>query len=100
MNRRRIIQYAAATMGAAAVLPSSVRAVAAPKGPTDYATALWVPAAPANYTVPARPSERRTARVVIQVAQLSSPPPAGIFRAPPQQVSAPTVGPSAPRPAP
>ncbi|MCA1273547.1 N-acetylmuramoyl-L-alanine amidase, partial [Streptomyces sp. 7G] len=50
MHRRRLIQYAAATMGAAAVLPSSVRAVAAPQGPTDYATALWIPAAPANYT--------------------------------------------------
>ncbi|NEE28545.1 N-acetylmuramoyl-L-alanine amidase, partial [Streptomyces sp. SID7982] len=52
MHRRRFIRYAATTMGAAAVLPSSVRAVAAPKGPTDYATALWVPAAPTNYTIP------------------------------------------------
>lgn len=59
MHRRRIIQGAAATL-AAAVLPSSARAVAAPQGPTDFATALWAPAAPANYTVPAHPSDRKS----------------------------------------
>ncbi|MCT6779620.1 MULTISPECIES: N-acetylmuramoyl-L-alanine amidase [Streptomyces] len=88
MHRRRFIRYAATTMGAAAVLPSSVRAVAAPKGPTDYATALWVPAAPANYTVPSRPSERRIDRVVIHVAQQLFTPTAVIFRTPSKQVSA------------
>ncbi|MGW3334022.1 N-acetylmuramoyl-L-alanine amidase [Streptomyces rubiginosohelvolus] len=88
MHRRRLIQYAAATMGAAAVLPSSARAVAAPEGPTDYATALWIPAAPANYTVPTRPSERRIDRVVIHVAQQLFTPTAGIFRTPSTQVSA------------
>ncbi|MFD3815908.1 N-acetylmuramoyl-L-alanine amidase [Streptomyces rubiginosohelvolus] len=88
MHRRRLIQYAAATMGAAAVLPSSVRAVAGPQGPTDYATALWIPAAPANYTVPTRPSERRIDRVVIHVAQQLFTPTAGIFRTPSKQVSA------------
>ncbi|WP_327332696.1 N-acetylmuramoyl-L-alanine amidase [Streptomyces anulatus] len=87
MHRRRIIQCAAATM-AAAVLPASARAVAAPKGPTDYATALWAPAAPANYTVPSHPSERRVDRVVIHVAQQLFTPTAGIFRNPSKQVSA------------
>ncbi|MFF2225405.1 N-acetylmuramoyl-L-alanine amidase [Streptomyces globisporus] len=88
MHRRRFIRYAATTMGAAAVLPSSVRAVAAPKGPTDYATAMWVPAAPTNYTVPSRPAERRIDRVVIHVAQQLFTPTAGIFRTPSKQVSA------------
>ncbi|MDQ0693748.1 MULTISPECIES: N-acetylmuramoyl-L-alanine amidase [unclassified Streptomyces] len=87
MHRRRIIQCAAATM-VAAVLPASGRAVAAPKGPTDYATALWAPAAPANYTVPSHPSERWVDRVVIHVAQQLFTPTAGIFRNPSKQVSA------------
>lgn len=82
MHRRRIIQCAAATM-AAAVLPASARAVTgAPKGATDYATALWAPAAPANFTVPDRPSARRIDRVVIHVAQQLFTPTAGIFRDP------------------
>src|SRR5690606_25113703 len=81
LHRRRIIQGAAATL-AAAVLPSSARAVATPQDPTDFATALWSPAAPANYTVPAHPSERRVDRIVIHVAQQLFTPTTGIFRSP------------------
>ncbi|MFG3408313.1 N-acetylmuramoyl-L-alanine amidase [Streptomyces sp. NPDC048142] len=87
MHRRRIIQCAAAAT-TAALLPASARAVATPQGTTDYATAFWAPAAPANYTVPARPSDRRVDRVVIHVAQQLFTPTTGIFRTPSKQVSA------------
>ncbi|MFH8886108.1 N-acetylmuramoyl-L-alanine amidase [Streptomyces californicus] len=87
MHRRRIVQGVAATV-TAALLPSSARTAATPDGATDYASAFWSPADPANYTVPSQPSERRIDRVIIHVAQQLFTPTAGIFRNPAQQVSA------------
>ncbi|KOU04018.1 MULTISPECIES: N-acetylmuramoyl-L-alanine amidase [Streptomyces] len=87
MHRRRIVQGVAATV-TAALLPSSARTVAAPDSATDYASAFWSPADPANYTVPSHPSERRVDRVIIHVAQQLFTPTAGIFRNPAQKVSA------------
>ncbi|MGA6173602.1 N-acetylmuramoyl-L-alanine amidase [Streptomyces sp. NPDC012600] len=87
MHRRRLLQGAAVT-ATAALVPASVRSVAAPDAVADYPTALWAPAHTANYTVPAQPSERRVDRVVIHVAQQLFTPTIGIFRDPAKRVSA------------
>lgn len=87
MYRRRLLQGAAVT-AAAAIVPASARAVTPPTAVADHPAALWAPAHGANYTVPARPSERRVDRVVIHVAQQLFTPTIGIFRDPAKQVSA------------
>ncbi|MFH8378367.1 N-acetylmuramoyl-L-alanine amidase [Streptomyces cyaneofuscatus] len=87
MHRRRLLQGAAVT-AAAALVPASARAVTPSTAVADHPAALWAPAHGANYTVPARPSERRVDRVVIHVAQQLFTPTIGIFRDPAKQVSA------------
>ncbi|MFD3647885.1 N-acetylmuramoyl-L-alanine amidase [Streptomyces cyaneofuscatus] len=87
MHRRRLLQGAAVT-AAAALVPASARAVTPSTAVVDHPAALWAPAHGANYTVPARPSERRVDRVVIHVAQQLFTPTIGIFRDPAKQVSA------------
>ncbi|WP_334664463.1 N-acetylmuramoyl-L-alanine amidase [Streptomyces cyaneofuscatus] len=84
MHRRRLLQGAAVT-AAAALVPASARAVTPTIAVADHPAALW---APAHYTVPAPPSERRVDRVVIHVAQQLFTPTVGIFRDPAKQVSA------------
>ncbi|MFJ8979395.1 N-acetylmuramoyl-L-alanine amidase [Streptomyces sp. NPDC102282] len=87
MQRRRILQGAAVT-AAAAFLPASVRAVAAPPAETDYAGAQWFPASESNCTPSKRSSERPVDLVVIHVAQQTFSQTVGIFRNPAKQVSA------------
>ncbi|MEU0134015.1 N-acetylmuramoyl-L-alanine amidase [Streptomyces sp. NPDC006296] len=87
MRRRRILRGAAVT-AAGALLPSSVRAVAAPTEEADHPAARWRPAHHANCTVSAGTSARRVDRVVIHVAQQTFTETIGIFRNPAQRVSA------------
>lgn len=87
MRRRRILQSAAVT-AAAAFLPASVRATAAPTGDTDYPAAQWAPASPSNYTGSTRPSAHPVDLVVIHVAQQTFTDTIGIFQNPAKQVSA------------
>ncbi|MFC8225301.1 N-acetylmuramoyl-L-alanine amidase [Streptomyces sp. NPDC057287] len=87
MQRRRILQGAAVT-AAAALLPASVRAVAAPTAETDYAGAQWFPASASNYTPASGPSAHAVDLVVIHVAQQTFSQTVGIFQNPAKQVSA------------
>lgn len=87
MDRRRILQGAAAT-AAAALLPASVRATAATAGDTDYPAAHWVPASTSNYTVSTRPSAYPVQYVIIHVTQETFSDAVAIFRNPAKQVSA------------
>ncbi|WP_329237668.1 N-acetylmuramoyl-L-alanine amidase [Streptomyces sp. NBC_00111] len=87
MQRRRILQGAAVT-AAAALLPASVRAVAAPPAETDYGGAQWFPASESNCTPSRRSSERPVDLVVIHVAQQTFSQTVGIFRNPAKEVSA------------
>ena len=87
MDRRRILQGAAAT-AAAALLPASARAVAASTGETDYPQAAWAPASPSNYTAANRPSSHPVDFVVLHVTQATFSNTVGIFANPAKQVSA------------
>lgn len=87
MHRRRILQGGAVT-AAAALIPASARAVAAPTAGTDYPLAHAAPASTSNYTVSNRPSAYPVDFVVIHVAQETFTDTIGIFRNPAKQVSA------------
>ncbi|MFI8437225.1 N-acetylmuramoyl-L-alanine amidase [Streptomyces sp. NPDC079020] len=87
MHRRRILQGAAVT-AAAALLPASVRAVAASTAETDYPAANWAPASTSNYTASKRPSAYPVDFVVIHVTQETFNETIGIFQNPAKQVSA------------
>ncbi|MFI2780365.1 N-acetylmuramoyl-L-alanine amidase [Streptomyces sp. ALB3] len=87
MQRRRILQGAAVT-ATAALLPASVRAVAAATEETDHPAAQWHPASTANYTPARRPSSHPVDRVVIHVAQQTFTQTVGIFQNPAKRVSA------------
>ncbi|MEU0126535.1 MULTISPECIES: N-acetylmuramoyl-L-alanine amidase [unclassified Streptomyces] len=87
MRRRRILQGAAVT-AAAALLPASARAVAAPTQGTDYPAAQWFPASTSNYTGAQRPWDHQVDRVVVHVAQQTFTETIGIFQDPAKQVSA------------
>ncbi|AEN14200.1 MULTISPECIES: N-acetylmuramoyl-L-alanine amidase [unclassified Streptomyces] len=87
MNRRRILQ-GAAVAATGALLPASVRAVAAPTAGTDYALAHSAPASTSNYTVSDRPSVYPVDFVVIHVAQETFTDTVNIFKNPAKQVSA------------
>ncbi|MER6117543.1 peptidoglycan recognition family protein [Streptomyces sp. NPDC001743] len=87
MNRRRILQGAAAT-AAGALLPASVRATAATAGETDYPAAHWAPASTSNYTVSTRPSAYPVQYVIIHVTQETFSDTVAIFQNPAKQVSA------------
>ncbi|MEU8677710.1 N-acetylmuramoyl-L-alanine amidase [Streptomyces sp. NPDC048560] len=87
MDRRRILQGTAVT-AAAALLPASVRAVAAATGETDFPQAAWTPASAANYTAAARPSSHPVDLVVLHVTQATFGNTLGIFANPAKQVSA------------
>lgn len=87
MQRRRILQGAAVT-AAAALLPASVRAVAAPTAEADHPGAQWYPASASNCTPSNRPAEPPVDLVVIHVAQQTFSQTIGIFRNPAKQVSA------------
>ncbi|KQZ19888.1 MULTISPECIES: N-acetylmuramoyl-L-alanine amidase [Streptomyces] len=87
MQRRRLVQGAAATT-AVALVPASARAVASTAAGTDYSSARWAPASPSNYTVSGRPSGQSVDLVIVHVAQQTFTQTVGIFRNPVKQVSA------------
>lgn len=87
MQRRRILQGAAVT-ATAALLPSSVRAVAVPTGDTDHPEAQWHPASTSNCTPSSRPSAHPVDFVIVHVAQQTFTQTIGIFQNPAKQVSA------------
>ncbi|MGW0790475.1 N-acetylmuramoyl-L-alanine amidase [Streptomyces sp. NPDC002911] len=87
MQRRRILQGAAVT-AAAALLPASVRSVAASTSDTDHRGAQWYPASTSNYTPSGRPSAKPVDLVIVHVAQQTFTQTIGIFQNPAKQVSA------------
>ncbi|MFC8535624.1 N-acetylmuramoyl-L-alanine amidase [Streptomyces sp. NPDC057249] len=87
MERRKILQ-GAAVAAAGALLPASVRAVAATTGATDYPEAHWVPASTSNYTASSRPSAYPVQYVIIHVTQETFSETVSIFQNPAKQVSA------------
>ncbi|QNE73362.1 N-acetylmuramoyl-L-alanine amidase [Streptomyces finlayi] len=86
-DRRSLLQ-GAAVAAAAALLPASVRAVAASSGETDCPQAAWKPASPSNYTAANRPSSHPVDLVVLHVTQATFGNTVGIFADAAKQVSA------------
>ena len=68
MDRRRLLQGAAAATTAGVLLPAA-RAQAAAFADTDHPSAHWTPATTANYTASDRPSSYPVQLVVIHVTQ-------------------------------
>ena len=68
MDRRRLLQGAAAATTAGVLLPAA-RAQAAAFADTDHPSAHWTPATTANYTASSRPSAYPVHHVVIHVTQ-------------------------------
>ncbi|MEU5437556.1 N-acetylmuramoyl-L-alanine amidase [Streptomyces sp. NPDC020719] len=85
MNRRRLLQGAAASAAAGMLFPAT-RAEAA--GDTDYPGAHWVAASPSNYTASGRPETYPIEYVIIHVTQESFATTLGIFQNPAKKVSA------------
>ncbi|PKV89232.1 N-acetylmuramoyl-L-alanine amidase [Streptomyces sp. TLI_146] len=85
VDRRRLLQGAAATVAAGALFPAT-RAEAA--ADTDYPGAHWVPASDANCTVSQRPFTYAVDRVIIHVTQESFNTTLQIFQNPAKKVSA------------
>lgn len=94
MDRRRLIQGAAAAATAGVLLPTarahaSARAYASARAAdTDYPSAYWAPASPSNYTLCSRPSEYPVQYVIIHVTQVTFDVTLGIFQNPAKKVSA------------
>ncbi len=87
MQRRRILQGAAAS-AAVALIPASARAAASSSADTDYPRAHAAPASPSNYTASHGSSTRPVDLVVIHVAQQGFTETVRIFQNPAKQVSA------------
>ncbi|MEU4492128.1 peptidoglycan recognition family protein [Streptomyces sp. NPDC023998] len=87
MDRRRLLQGAAAATTAGVLLPAA-RAQAAAFADTDHPAAHWTPATTANYTASSRPSAYPVQYVVIHVTQETFDSTIGIFQNPAKQVSA------------
>ncbi|MFG3280699.1 N-acetylmuramoyl-L-alanine amidase [Streptomyces sp. NPDC048111] len=85
MNRRRLLQGAAATAGAGFLFSA---AKASADGATDYPGAHWTAASPSNRTASTRPSAYPIEYVVIHVTQETWSNTIGIFQNPAKQVSA------------
>jgi N-acetyl-anhydromuramyl-L-alanine amidase AmpD len=87
MDRRQLIQGAAAAATAGVLLPAA-RAYASTRANTDRPSAHWAPASASNYTVSSRPSEYPVQYVIIHVTQVTFAVTLGIFQNPAKKVSA------------
>ncbi|GAA2433777.1 N-acetylmuramoyl-L-alanine amidase [Streptomyces mauvecolor] len=86
MNRRRLLQGAAASAAAGFLFPATEAAAA---GTTDYpGDAHWMPASTSNYSSSSRPSAYPIDRVIIHVTQETWSNTINIFQNPAKKVSA------------